>query len=126
MLTFLSLNARQSDLGEKQRLRQQKLRARLRQLRWRVCHEIRVERENALIYRRLARRFAPDSPHRLLLRMIARSGMRRMRRLKDLLHELPGAGKSRTPRRWSFRLKCWYVCNAPRRWAILRLKHQND
>jgi hypothetical protein len=54
----------------------------------------------ALIYRLLAGRFALDSPHHLLLRMLARSAMRRMRRLEALHRELSGTATSGLPRRW--------------------------
>ena len=127
MFTAFSANTRQSDLAEQKRLHQEKLCTRLRRLRWRVYHAAGVEREKALIYRLLAARFAPDSPHRLLLRMLARSAMRRMRKLEALLHDdLPGTTTSRRPRRWLCAWKCLYARNAPRKWALLRLKHQKD
>ena len=126
MFTALSANAGRSDLAEQKRLHLEKLRARLRRLRRHTRHAAIVQRENALIYHLLAGRFAPDSPHGLLLRMLARSAMRRMSKLETVLHELPGATTSHLPRRRLFAWKCWYVRNAPRKWALLRLKHQKD
>jgi hypothetical protein len=126
MFTALSPNTRRSDLGEQQRLYQKKLRTRLRRLRRRARHAAILQREQALIYRLLAGRFAVDSPHCLLLRMLARGALRRMRRLEAVLHDLHGATTSRLPRRWLFGWKCWYARNAPRKWALLRLKHQNE
>ena len=90
MFTAFSVDTRRSDLAEQKRLHQEQLRTRLRRLRRRVRHAASVQRERALIYRLLAGRFALDSPHHLLLRMLARSAMRRMRRLEALLHELSG------------------------------------
>jgi hypothetical protein len=122
MFTALSANTRRSDLGERKRLHTQLLRARLRQLRRRVRHEIYMEREKALIYRLLARRFTPDSPHRSLLRILARSGIRRIRRLEEVLHELHGATASQLHKGYSVRWKCWFALHAPRKWVILGLK----
>ena len=79
-----------------------------------------------LIYRLLAGRFALDSPHHLLLRMLARSAMRRMRRLEDLLHELSGTATSGLPRRWLFAWKYWYARQAPRKWTLLQFTHQKE
>jgi hypothetical protein len=79
-----------------------------------------------LIYRLLAGRFALDSPHHLLLRMLARSGMRRMRRLEALFHELSGTTTSGLPRRWLFAWKYWYAQQAPRKWVLLQLKYQKS
>jgi hypothetical protein len=126
MFTALSTNTWRSDLAEQKRFHQKKLRTRLRHLRRQVRQAAIVQHEQALIYGLLARRFALDSPHRLLLRMLARSAVRRMRRLEAMLHELPGATTPPLPRRWLFAWKCWYARNAPRRWALLRLKHQKD
>ena len=123
MFTPLPVDTSRCDLAEQKRVHKEKVRSRLRQLRRRVRHVAAAQRENALIYRVLAGRFAVDSPHRLLLRMLARSAMRRMRKLEGLLHELRGATKSRLPRRWLFAWKCSYARNAPRKWAVLRLKH---
>jgi hypothetical protein len=123
MFTALSLDTRHSDLGEQKRLHREKLRTRVRRLRRRVRDAANAQREQALIYRLLARRFAIDSPHRLLLRMLARSAVRRMRRLEAVLHELRGARTSRLLRRWLFAWKCWYARNAPRKWALSRLTH---
>jgi len=85
MFTAFSAHTRRSDLAEHKRLHQEQLRTRLRRLRRRVRHAASVQRERALIYRLLAGRFALDSPHHLLLRMLARSAMRRMRRLEAVL-----------------------------------------
>jgi hypothetical protein len=126
LFTALSVDTRGSDLAEQKRLHKDKLHARLRRLRRRVRHAATAQRENALIYRLLAGRFAIDSPHRLVLRILARSAMRRMSKLDGLLHELRGATTSRLPRRWLFAWKCWYLRKAPRKWALLRLKHQKD
>ena len=82
MFTAFSADTRRSDLAEQKRLHQEQLRTRLRRLRRRVRHAASVQRERALIYRLLAGRFALDSPHHLLLRMLAQSAMRRMRRLE--------------------------------------------
>ena len=126
MFSIISSNAGRNDLNERKRLAKQKLRARLRRLRRRVRHAVSVEREKALIYRLLARRFGPDTPHRLLLRLLAQSEMRRMRRLERLLHDLPGTSAIRLRRRWLVAWKCWCVRHVPRKWAVLRLKHQKD
>ena len=90
MFTAFSVGRRRGDLAEQKRLHQEQLRMRLRRLRRRVRYATSVRRERALIYRLLAGRFALDSPHHLLLRMLARSAMRRMRRLEALLKELSG------------------------------------
>jgi hypothetical protein len=94
MFTAFSVDTRRSDLAEQKRLHQEQLRTRLRRLRRRVRHAASVQRERALLYRLLAGRFALDSPHHLLLRMLARSAMRRMRRLEALLQELSGTATS--------------------------------
>jgi hypothetical protein len=122
MFTALSANTRRSDLAEQKRLHREKLRTKLRRLRRNARHAAIVQREKALIYRMLAGRFAVDSPHRLLLHMLARSAMRRMRKLDALLHELPGTATSRLARRPWFAWKYWYARHAPRKWALLRLK----
>ena len=126
MFTAFSVDMRRSDLAEQKRLHQEQLRTRLRRLRRRVRHAASVQRERALIYRLLAGRFAPDSPHHLLLRMLARSAMRRMRRLEALLHELSGTTTSGLPRRWLFAWKYWYAQHAPRKWTLLQLKYQKS
>lgn len=123
MFTPLPTNTRGSDLSKQRKLHRQKLRVRLRRLRWQVRHEINIERENALLCRLLAQRFAPDSPYRLLLRMLGRNARHRRRRLEGLFCELPGTIASHLHRRWLCRWKCWYARNAPRKWAILRLRH---
>ena len=123
MFTALSVNTRASDLGEQKRLHQEKLRRRLRRLRRRVRNAATAQREQALIYRLLARRFAVNSPHRLLLRMLARSAVRRMRRLEAVLHELRGVTRSQLLRRWLFAWNYWYARHAPRKWALSRLTH---
>jgi hypothetical protein len=126
MFTALSANAGRSDLAEQKRLHLEKLRARLRRLRRHARHAAIVQRENALIYHLLAGRFTLNSPHRLLLHMLARSAVHRVRRLEVVLHKLHGATTSRPPRRWSFAWKCWYARNAPRKWALLRLTDGKD
>jgi hypothetical protein len=126
MFTALSLDTRHSDLAEQKRLHLKKLRARLRRLRRHARHAAIVQREKALIYRLLASRFPFDSPDRFLLRMLAQSSVRRMRRLETVLHELSGATTPRLPRRRLLAWKCWYARNAPRKWALLPLKHQKD
>ncbi len=122
MFSIISFRPRQRDLGEQNRLHKKKLRARLRHLRRRVHHATCVEREKVFIYRLLARRFAPNTPHRLLLRTLARSEMRRSKRLEGLLHKLRGTTTPRLRRRWLLAWKCWYTRHAPRKWAVLRLK----
>jgi hypothetical protein len=126
MFTAFSVDTWRSDLAEQKRLHQEQLRTRLRRLRRRVRHAASVQRERALIYRLLAGRFALDSPHHLLLRMLARSAMRRMRRLEAVLHELSGTATSGLPRRWLFAWKYWYARQAPRKWALLQLKYQKS
>ena len=121
MFTTLSINTWRYDLTEQQRLHRLKLRRGFRRLQWRVKHEVVIQRERTLICRLLARRFAPGSPHRILLRMLARNGMRRMHRLESVLHEFPSSHALRMHRRRCCRWKCWYACNAPRNWAISRL-----
>jgi len=122
MFTAVSANTRRIDLGEQKRLHKQKLRVRLRRLRRRVRHAAYVEREKALTCRLLACRFAPDSSQRLLLHILARSAMRRRRRLEGLLHEFHDTNPLRLPKRWCFGWRCWYVRHAPRTLALLRLK----
>ena len=127
MFTAFSVDTWRSDLAEQKRLHQEQLRTRLRRLRRRVGHAASVQRERALLYRLLAGRFALDSPHHLLLRMLARSAMRRMRRLEALLHELSGIATSGLPpRRWLFAWKYWYARQAPRKWTLLQLKYQKE
>ena len=121
MFTALPPNTRLTDLIEQQRLHRQKLRRRLRWLRRRIRRELAVAREKALICRLLAHRFAPGSHQRLLLRALARNGTHRIHRLEGLLHELPDANALRIRRRRLCRWRCWYACNAPRKWAIFRL-----
>lgn len=123
MFTALSVNTRGSDLAEQKRLQLEKLRTRLRRLRRHARHAAIVQREKALIYRLLAGRYAVDSPHRLLLRMLARSATHRMRKLEASLHELPGTATSRLATRRCSAWKYWYARHAPRKWALLRLKH---
>jgi hypothetical protein len=126
MFTVFSVGTRRSDLAEQKRLHQEQLWTRLRRLRRRVRHAASVHRERALIYRLLAGRFALDSPHHLLLRMLAQSAMRRMRRLEALFHELSGTTTSGLPRRWLFAWKYWYAQQAPRKWVLLQLKYQKS
>jgi hypothetical protein len=126
MFTVFSVDTRWSDLTEQKRLHQEQLRTRLRRLRRRVRHAASVQRERALIYRLLSGRFALDSPHHLLLRMLARSAMRRMRRLEALLQELSGTATSGLPRRWLFAWKYWCARQAPPKWTLLQLKYQKS
>ena len=126
MFTAFSADTRRSDLAEQKRLRQEQLRTTLRLLRRRVRHATSAQRERALIYRLLAGRFALDSPQHLFLRMLARSAMRRMRRLEALLHELSGTATSGLPRRWLFAWKYWYARQAPRKRTLLQLTHQRE
>jgi hypothetical protein len=105
MFTAFSVDTWRSDLAEQKRLHQEQLRTTLRRLRRRVRHAASVQRERALIYRLLAGPFALDSPHHLLLHMLARRAMRRMRRLEALLHELSGPATSGLPRRCLFAWK---------------------
>jgi hypothetical protein len=126
MFTAFSVDARRSDLAEQKRLHQEQLRTTLRRLRRRVRRAASVQRERALIYRRLAGRFALDSPHHLLLRMLARSAMRRMMRLEALLHELSGTATPGLPRRWLFAWKYWYAQQAPRKWTLLQFTHRKE
>jgi len=124
MFTAFLADTRWSDLTEQKHLHQEQLRTRLRRLRRRVRHAASVQRERALIYRLLAGRFALDSPHHLLLRMLARSAMRRMRRLDALLHELSGTTTSAQPRRWLFAWKYWCARQAPPKWTLLQLRYE--
>ena len=125
MFTVFSVGTRRSDLAEQKRLHQEQLRTRLRRLRRRVRQAASVQRERALMYRLLSGRFALDSPH-LLLRMLARSAMRRMRRLEAVLHELSGTATSGLPRRWLFAWKYWCARQAPRKWTLLQLKYHKE
>ena len=109
MFTAFLADTRRSDLTEQKHLHQEQLRTRLRRLRRRVRRAASVQRERALIYRLLAGRYAPDSAHHLLLRMLARNAMRRMRRLEALLDELSGPARSGLPRRWLFAWRYWYA-----------------
>jgi hypothetical protein len=126
MFTALSANTRRSNLAEQKRLHQEKLRTRLRRLRRYARHAAIVQRENALIYRLLVRRFPPNSSHAALLRLLARNASHHLGKFKRLLRKLPGRATMPLPRRRLFAWKCWYVRNAPRKWALLRLKHQKD
>jgi hypothetical protein len=126
MFTAFSVDTCRSDLAEQKRLHQEQLRTRLRRLRRQVRHAASAQRERALIYRLLAGRFALDSPHHLLLRILARSAMRRTTRLEALLHELSGTATSGLPRRWLFAWKYRYARQAPRKWALLQLKYQES
>jgi hypothetical protein len=122
MFTALSANTRQRDLAEQKRLHRQELRTRLRRLRRHARHAAIVQREKALIYRLLVRRFPPNSLHAVLLRLLARNALRRMRKLDALFYQLPGTATSRLARRPRFAWKYWYARHAPRKWALLRLK----
>jgi hypothetical protein len=126
MFTALLANTRASDLAEQKRLYQEKLRARLRRLRRQARHAAIVQRERALICRLLLRRFPPNSVHAVLLRLLARNASHYLRRFKRLLHKLSGSATVPLPRRRLFAWKCWYARNAPRKWALLRLKNQKD
>ena len=126
MFTALSANRQQRDLAEQKRLYQEKLRTRLRRLRRDAHHAAIVQRENALIYRLLLRRFPPNSVHAVVLRLLARNAAHEMRKFKTLLRKLSGSATVPLPRRRLLVWKCWYARNAPRKWALLRLKHQKD
>ena len=123
MFTALSLNAERSDLAEQKRLYQEKLRTRLRRLRRQTRRAAIVQREEALIYRLLMRRFPPNSLYAVLLRLLARNASRHLWKSKRLLRKLSGSATVLLPRRRLFAWKCWYARNAPRKWALLRLKH---
>lgn len=123
---MFTVNTQQSDLSEQKLLREEKLRAGLRRLRRRVYRKVGIEREKALICRLLASRFAADSTHGWLLRMLARSATHRVVKLRNLLYELPGTAISRLRRRFLLTSKCWYVLHAPRKLALLQLKYQRD
>jgi len=126
MFTAFSIDTWRSDLAEQKRLHQEQLRTAVRRLRRRVRDAASVQRERALLCRLLAGRFALDSPHHLLLRMLARSAMRRMRRLEALLYEFSGTPTSGLPRRWLFAWKYWCARQAPRKWTLLQLKYQKE
>jgi hypothetical protein len=126
MFTALSVNTRRSDLAEQKRLHQEKLRTRLRRLRRHARHAAIVQHEQALIYRLLVCRFPPNSLHAVLLRLLARNASHHLRKLKGHLRRLSGNATAPVPRRRSFAWKCWYARHAPRKWALLRLKHQKD
>jgi hypothetical protein len=126
MFTPLSLDTRGSDPAEQKRLCQEKLRTRLRRIRRHARHAAIVQREKALIYRLLVRRFPRNSLHADLLRLLARNESHHLRRLMKLLRKLSGNATAPLPRRRLFAWKCWYARNAPRQWALLRLKNQKD
>jgi hypothetical protein len=115
MFTALSVDTRGSDLAEQKRLHQEKLRARLRRLRRHARHVAIVQREKALIYRLLVRRFPPNSLHAVLLRLLARNASHDLRKLRRLLVNLSGSAAVPLPRRRLFVWECWYARNAPRK-----------
>ena len=126
MFTALSVDMRGRDLAGQKRLYHEKLRARLRRLRRDTRHAAIVQREKALILRLLVRRFPSNSLHAVILRLLARNESRHLRKFKRLLCRLSGNATVTIPRRRFFVWKCWYARNAPRKWALLRLKHQKD
>jgi hypothetical protein len=123
MFTPLSVNTRGGDPAEQKRLYQEKLRTRLRRLRRHARNAAIVQREKALIYRLLARRFPPNSAHAVLLRLLARSASHQLRKFKGHLRRLSGDTMASLPRRRFLAWKYWYARNAPRKWALLRLKN---
>ena len=126
MLTALSANTRQTDLAQQRRRYQDTLRGRLRRLRRYIHRAAIVQREKALILRLLVRRFPPNSLHAVILRLLARNESRHLRKFKGLLCRLSGNATVPIPRRRLFVWKCWYARHAPRKWALLQLKHQKD
>jgi hypothetical protein len=121
MFTALSPNARRSDLGRQKIARRQRVRKGLRLLKRRINRAVRNERENAVIYRLLARRFPSDSDEASLLRLLGRSALRRVKRLKGLLAEFHAMSRP-LQRTWRFYGRRLHALYAPRRWALLSTK----
>ena len=87
----------------------------MRLLRRKINYLIHTERENAIIYRLLATRFPPDSNEALSLRLLGRSAMRRVQRLKGPLAELDEIWRP-APRTWGFYVRRLRALYTPRRW----------
>jgi hypothetical protein len=78
-----------------------RIRKGLRLLKRQINRAIRKERENAVIYRLLARRFPSESNEALVLRLLCRRATRRVKRLKDVLAEFHAIWHP-PPRTWRF------------------------
>ena len=123
-LASVAGNGERIDIGAQKRLRQLRLRARLRRLRKEALHAVIVEREKALIYRLLVHRFAPNSPPAIILTLLARDATHHASRIRKFLRKLPGDQKQPISIRRSFAVKCWCASHVPRKWVLLRIKHQ--
>ena len=88
-------------------------------LRRMINYVIHTERENAIIYRLLATRFPSDSNEASSLRLLGRSAMRRVQRLKGPLAELDEIW-SPALKTWGFYVRRLRVLYTPRRWLCHR------
>jgi hypothetical protein len=121
MLAVPSWNAASNDSSIQNIARRKRTIKGIRLLRRKINHLIHTERENAIIYRLLARRFPSDSNEGSSLRLLGRRAMRRVQRLKGPLAEL-GEIWSPPPRTRRFYARYLGMLYAPRRWLYCRLK----
>jgi hypothetical protein len=106
-----SRHARSNDRDKQSIANRRRIRKGLRILKRKINRVIRKERENAIIYRVLARRFPSESNEASVLRLLRRRATRRVKRLKDVLTELHEIWLP-APSRWYFyvrRLRALYV-----------------
>jgi hypothetical protein len=107
------------DRGEQSIASRRRIQKGLRLLKRKINRAIRRGRENAVIYRLLARRFASESNEASALRLLCRRAMRRVKRLKDVLAELHEIWRP-APQTWYFYVRRLGALYAPRRWLCYR------
>jgi hypothetical protein len=105
--------ARSDDRDKQSIANWRRIRNGLRLLTRKINRAIRRGRENAVIYRLLARRFAPESNEASALRLLCRGATRRVTRLKDVLAELHQIWRP-APKPWYFYVRLLGALYTPR------------
>src|ERR1700736_5845279 len=118
MITVISLGTDRNDPRSRARIRRRALHRRVRRLRQQMRCAIRIQREDAIINYLSARRFPPRSKEALILRLLAQTAVRRVKKLEALLSRLSTTPKYK-PKRWLFDWRRFYVVYAPRSWLLL-------
>lgn len=122
MITPLSVGARRGDLRTQTWIHQRELHRRLTRIQRKACRAFRARREDAIVLYLSARRFPAKSNEALILRLLAQTAVRRMKKLETVLKYLSDIDRPH-PRGWLFVWRCFYASHAPRYWLLLWLRH---
>src|SRR5690349_18127844 len=101
MITLLSTGSRRCNLQAQVRIHRRQFRRRFYRLRRKVRRAARVQRESAMINYLSAKRFPPKSKEALILRLLARSALKRRKKLETVLNHLSDTMRVQ-PRGWLF------------------------